>query len=94
MFGTAIGDISSLSPVKVYEKALRGAAEVQEGFTVLPLAPACVNISSALNNGGSNSGPRSSMNLLDHGHFVNYGGKFAHYDIPVIVGVTISIFII
>lgn len=79
LFGTRIGDVGALSNRQVYDRAVRGAAEVQQLFTVLPVAPcpgppgAGAGVDSM---GNSNTGPLflPSMRLLDHGHFVNYGG--------------------
>lgn len=98
LFGTAIGDVSALTPPQVFERAVRGIADVQSQYTVLPLARA---LASSSDSGGTSSGQGaggkvllggipetagsalaqggyqvlSAMNMLDHGHLVNYGGK-------------------
>lgn len=86
-----MGDVSALSAEQVYERAVHGVAQVQQKFTVLPLAPAPAPAeeegldshshssrkasSSSKVDGGKGWGyARSSMNLLDNGHLVNYGG--------------------
>jgi hypothetical protein len=97
LFGTAIGDVSSLTPAQVFERAVRGIADVQNQYTVLPLARALTSSSdSSSSGGGQGAGGRvllggipgtagsalgqggfqtlSAMNMLDHGHLVNYGG--------------------
>lgn len=86
MFGTRIGDVSAMSHSQVYQRAVRGAAEMQQQFTVLPLAPcdADADVHSEAETGaamwdGAAAGGSllllPSMRLLDHGHFVNYGGE-------------------
>jgi hypothetical protein len=97
LFGTAIGDVSSLSPAQVFERAVRGIADVQAQYTVLPLAHALSSDSAGSGRGGAEAGRRggivgaaavaaaegegfqtlSAMNMLDHGHLVNYGGNGA-----------------
>jgi len=57
VFGTGIGDVSSLSHKEVFERANSDIVAVQERYTALPV------------------GAFASMNMLDHGHLVNYGGK-------------------
>ena len=66
LFGTAIGDLSSLSGEEVYQRVLSGLADLQRELTVLPL----------LTRTGPDGQEREvpSMNLLNHSHFVSYGG--------------------
>ena len=59
VFGTGLGDVSSLSSQEVFARANRDLLAVQQQYTVLPM------------------GEFASMNMLDHGHLVNYGGTLA-----------------
>lgn len=89
MFGTRIGDVSALSHREVYYRAVKGAAQMQQQFTILPLAACDANAHTDVGAGDSAGtdtiGKESSesplllpsMRLLDHGHFVNYGGECA-----------------
>jgi len=61
VFGTGLGDVSSLSPQEVFVRANRDLRAVQQQYTALPV------------------GEFSSMNMLDHGHLVNYGGTAGTY---------------
>lgn len=73
VFGTGIGDVSSLSHKDIFERANLGIRDVQEKYTALP------------------PGQLSSMNLLNHGHLVNYGGT--HHNITCMFYCRILVFI-
>ena len=76
--------MSGLSPQQVFQRALGGIAQVQRQFTVLPLCPAefvqeNTELSALLQSTeGEGGGGLSMMNMLDHGHLVNYGGEDHH----------------
>lgn len=78
IFGTRIGDVSALSNQQVYDRAVAGAAQVQLQFTALPLAPALALALAPPQDHQQEQQQQTllpTMRLLDHGHFVNYGGK-------------------
>lgn len=86
LFGSSLGDLSGLTAREVYDKLLSGLAQVQQEYTVLPLARVRP---SEVRDGAQSSSDKSkrrgscedegmvtlpSMNLLNHTHFVSYGG--------------------
>ena len=88
MFGSALGDVSALSPGQVYARAVQGVLSLQQQYTVLPFAPAHLSDGTSNRDESDNSGdasrgggplqqspPLPLMNLLHHGHLVSYGGK-------------------
>ncbi len=89
LFGSGIGDVSALSNVETYRRILAGLVEVQREFTVLPLTqlsagemrkfcgeePSLLTeLLEGMDDGETVTLP--SMNILNHTHFVNYGGWF------------------
>lgn len=66
-----MGDVSNLSSQQCYEKAVNGVLQMQQSYTVLPVAPPAA--SDMLSSTSASSLPL--LNLLTHGHLVNYGGK-------------------
>eukprot|EP01034_Spumella_vulgaris_P025754 gene25754-32243_t len=71
LFGTGIGDLSSLTGEEVFARAVSGLADLQREYTVLPL------LTKKGPDGQLSEVP--SMNLLNHSHFVSYGGGYYSY---------------
>jgi hypothetical protein len=80
VFGTSMGDLSGLSEKQVYRRALDRVAATQQQYTVLPLAltpdpDLDLDLDRDLDLDLFLSGtPLPLMNLLQHGHFINYAG--------------------
>ena len=68
VFGSAIGDISEMSPEEIYQHLLTHISKMQKELTELPLIS---------NETDANHQPL--MSLLSHTHFINYGGGYYSY---------------
>ena len=65
-----------LTNAAVYRKALQDVVKVQQQFTELPIAPSVTNDHSVETAAAVDL---PVMNLLNHGHFINYGGGYYSY---------------